>query len=75
MAEITIDAFIKRCDEYCAARQPPLSRARLSTLLFNDGKRIDAIESGSDVGHRRLTQAVSDLAALEASRAEAGLAA
>lgn len=71
MAEITISTFIERCDQYCAARNPPLSRARLSTILFNDGKRIDAIAAGSDVGHRRLTLALSDLAALEATRAGA----
>jgi len=59
--------FIARCDAFCQRREPPLSRARLSTLLFNDGKRIDAIASGADVGLRRLTRAVSELSKLESA--------
>lgn len=67
MTHPALDAFVNRCDDYCARRSPALSRARLSTLLFNDGKRLDAIVGGSDVGHRRLAQASVDLAALEAA--------
>lgn len=28
------------------------SRARVSTLIFNDGKRLDRIAAGSDIGTR-----------------------
>lgn len=66
-----ISDFITRCDAYCANRKPPLSRSRLSTLLFNDGKRIDAIVGGAEVGHRRLTQAGADLATLESALSSA----
>ena len=67
MTPDALQTFIRRCDAYCARRQPALSRARLSTILFNDGKRLDAIQGGSDIGHRRLLQADADLAALEAT--------
>lgn len=65
-----IAAFIARCDAYCANRAPPLSRSRLSTILFDDGKRIDAIANGAEVGHRRLMRASAALTGLESSLAE-----
>lgn len=60
-----ISDFLARCDTYCGKRSPRLSRARLGTILFNDGKRLDAIAGGSDVGSRRLAQASAALAELE----------
>jgi hypothetical protein len=64
-----IDAFIARCDAYRAARKPPISRARLATILFNDGAKLDSLASGTDVGSRRLAKAFADLAALESGLA------
>lgn len=61
-----IQAFLKRCDDYrAAARTPPISRARLATILFNDGAKLDSLEAGTDIGTRRLARAFADLKALE----------
>lgn len=39
--------LLNLADAYCAARK--IQRATLSTRLFNDGKRLDAIADGRDV--------------------------
>lgn len=47
--------------EYARARK--LSAARVSTLLFNDGKRLGQISGGADVAtktHERAMQWLSD---------------
>ena len=35
-----------------------VSEARVSTLVFNDGKRLHRIRSGSDVGARQIDRAI-----------------
>lgn len=39
------------------------SRARVSTILFNDGKRLDRIARGFDIGTRSFEAAMSKLSA------------
>lgn len=41
---------------YCRARN--LSIARVSTLVFNDGKKLDLIAQGADLGTRGLERAM-----------------
>lgn len=43
-------------DAYCKAKG--LSLSRVSTLIFNDGKRLDAIREGSDLYTGRFEQAL-----------------
>lgn len=62
-----IASFLNRCDAYRLQRTPPISRARLATLLFNDGAKLDSLDAGTDIGTRRLARAVADLSALEAA--------
>ncbi len=62
---MTIEAFLTRCDAYCARRG--ISRARLSTLLFNDGKKLDALANGRDVGVRTLGGVEKTLTDMEAT--------
>ncbi len=62
-----IAAFIARCDAYRLALDPPISRARLGTILFSDARKLDHLEGGGDCGARRLAKATRDLAALEAA--------
>ncbi len=62
---MVIPLFLQRCDAYAARRG--ISRARLSTILFNDGKRLDALASGRDVGVLTLGRAADALKALEAT--------
>lgn len=64
---MSISDFLLRCDSYCEARR--ISRARLSTLIFNDGKKLTALAEGADIGTRRLARASADLARLEADAA------
>jgi len=52
---LTVDDLIKLFEPFCKARK--ISESRLSTLLFNDGKRIRTIRSGGDVGSRHLSDA------------------
>ncbi|WP_144049202.1 hypothetical protein [Liberibacter crescens] len=42
-------------ETYCSAYR--ISETTLSTYIFNDGKRINSIRRGSDVGTRRLESA------------------
>lgn len=46
---------------YCAARE--VSKSRVSTLIFNDGKKFDLLEQGKDLGtktHEKAMQWFSD---------------
>lgn len=57
-------AFIGRCD--LVAQRLKIKRSTLSTKLFMDGKRLDAlVRGGSDIGIGRLAAAERELAALE----------
>lgn len=59
-----LSAFIHRCDS--AGERLNIKRSTLSTKLFMDGKRLDALASGeSDIGIGRLAKAERELAALE----------
>jgi hypothetical protein len=42
---------------YCGAKS--ISLARVSTLIFNDGKRFDAIQRGGDLGTAQFEKALS----------------
>lgn len=69
MASMVIDVFIKRCD--ALAERRGISRARVSTLVFNDGKKLDHLAGGRDIGVRTLANAEEKLAKLEKSVPEA----
>lgn len=43
-------------DAFCKAKE--LSTSRVSTLIFNDGKRLDHIRSGGDLYTGRFHQAL-----------------
>lgn len=51
-AMMTADHLLTVVDAYREARG--VSDARVSTLLFNDGKRITAVRAGGDIGSRHL---------------------
>lgn len=57
--------FLADCD--ATAGRLGIARATLATKLFSDGKRLDAIAAGADIGVRRLERAVADLAKLKSS--------
>lgn len=63
-----ITDFLRRCDAYRLALDPPISRARLGAILFSDARKLDRLEKGGEVGVRRLTVANADLARLEHGR-------
>lgn len=69
MLPMVIQTFLNRCDEVATKRR--ISRARLSTLIFKDGKRLAALHNGSDVGVQTLERAEKVLAELEAAAPEA----
>lgn len=50
------DQLLTVARAYCRARQ--LSIARVSTLIFNDGKKLDLIAQGADLGTRGLERAM-----------------
>ncbi|HEV2557386.1 MAG TPA: hypothetical protein VGU45_02045 [Microvirga sp.] len=52
---LTVDHLLMLVTPFCRARR--ISEARLSTLLFNDGKRIDLLRRGGDITSRRLVSA------------------
>lgn len=60
---MSISAFLDRCDRYCAVRS--ISLARLSTLIFNDGKKLDGLKAGRDIGVQTLDRAQLVLEGLE----------
>jgi hypothetical protein len=63
MTPMIIPSFLTRCEAYATASG--ISRARLSTLLFNDGKRLDAVAAGSNIGVLTLERAEVLLGGLE----------
>lgn len=60
---MTITDFLKRCDAYAARRD--IGDARLSYLVFNDGKRIGQLRAGGDIGVKTLARAVEVLEGFE----------
>lgn len=52
-----IAAFLHLVERYCSAAG--CAEATLSTRMLGDGKRLSAIRSGSDIGVRRLAEAVA----------------
>lgn len=50
------EQLILVADAYCKAKE--LSTSRVSTLIFNDGKRLDAIREGKDLYTGRFEQAL-----------------
>ena len=50
------DSLITICDAYCLATG--LSRGRLGTLVFNDGKAFGRIAAGGDLNTRSFEKAV-----------------
>ncbi|MGX9981157.1 hypothetical protein [Methylobacterium fujisawaense] len=54
-AMLTADHLLTVVDAYREARG--LSDSRVSTLLFNDGKRLRLVRNGGDVGSRHLAAA------------------
>lgn len=67
-----IHQFLRRCDAYCAKRR--ISRARLSTLLFNSGVTLGRLEEGGGVTVRVLGRACDRLAEMEHSLGEKAVA-
>lgn len=61
--------FLDRCDAYCEARG--ISRARLSTLLFNHGGRLAQLHERGNGGTATLDEASQKLAALESALEQA----
>lgn len=62
--EPRLTAFLDRCRR--AAERLKISQARLSTILFKDGKRLDQLASGeSDIGILRLSRAERALSEME----------
>jgi hypothetical protein len=51
-----ITQLFRLVDEYRRVRG--VSDARVSTLVFNDGQRIEQLRAGSDIGSRRLDRAL-----------------
>jgi hypothetical protein len=69
---MVIQTFLDRCDAYAERRG--ISRARLSTLLFNDGKKLDALAGGRDVGVLTLERVTRVLAQMERDQHEGAAA-
>lgn len=51
-----IESILVVADAYC--RGARLSRARVSTIVFNDGKKLDLIAGGADLNTRRYEMAL-----------------
>lgn len=51
-----IDQFLQLVDAYSAATG--LAQSTISTRLFNDGKRLEMLRDGRDVGIRKVAEAV-----------------
>lgn len=49
-------SLIKVCDAYCSETR--LSRGRLGTLVFNDGKAFERIAAGGDLNTRSYERAM-----------------
>ncbi|USQ97273.1 hypothetical protein [Caulobacter sp. RL271] len=65
---MVIETFIQRCDAVASRRG--ISRSRVSTLIFNDGKKLDFLADGRDIGVRTLAVAEEKLVELEKAAAE-----
>lgn len=52
----SIDSLMTLVDTFCAATG--LAEATLSTRVMKDGKRLEAIRAGKDIGTRRLAEAI-----------------
>lgn len=61
MALAMTDQILAVARAFCAARQ--LSLSRVSTLVFNDGKKLDLIARGADLQTARFEQAMQWFAA------------
>lgn len=59
----SLSQFLARCEAYGTATG--LGRARVSTLVLNDGKRLQALHAGADMTTGRLERSNAKLAALE----------
>lgn len=51
-----IDQFLRLVDAYSVATG--LAQSTISTRLFNDGKRLEMLRDGRDVGIRKVADAV-----------------
>jgi hypothetical protein len=51
-----LNSFLLVVETYCAATRQ--AEATLSSRMLSDGKRLSAIRKGSDIGVRRLRQAM-----------------
>ncbi|WP_168072839.1 hypothetical protein [Caulobacter sp. SSI4214] len=68
-----LSEFVEGCYRY--AQAAGLATSTVSTLLFNDGKRLNALASGeSDIGIGRLAQAEAKLTGLAAKIVLSGAA-
>jgi len=56
---VNIDQFLELVDLY--AEKAGLAQSTVSTRLFNDGKRLDMLRDGRDVGIRKVEEAVQFL--------------
>lgn len=61
--DIAVKPLLDRCEAYCATKG--MSAARLSTLIFNSGTRLDSIKAGGNVTVATLQDASDALAVLE----------
>lgn len=52
-----IEDLMATADAYCAAKS--LSRSRVSTLVFNDGKKLDLVAGGADLQTGKFEHAMS----------------
>lgn len=58
-----LDAFLKRAD--ALGQTMGRKRGGISSLLFNDGAKLDELHGEGDIGVRRLKRAIADLKKLE----------
>lgn len=58
---VSIEQFFRLIDRY--ARATGLAEATISTRLLNDGKGIERLRSGRDIGARKLADRVEYLSA------------
>lgn len=64
---MSIPDFVKACDAFC--ERHAVTRVWLSKRLLADTYKLDKLSKGEvDIGVKRLDQAFSDLADLEAER-------
>lgn len=54
-----VDAFVERAKAFAADAELKLST--LSLYLLNDGKDLDRLAEGGDIGTRKLARAVAEL--------------